>query len=53
MAARKLRNMLVHEYMYDAQLFLESLFAAQQACHLFFSVIEKTEAELEQLGVPN
>lgn len=53
MAARKLRNMLVHEYMYDAQLFLESLFAAQQACHLFFSIIEKTEAELDLLGVPN
>ena len=49
--ARKLRNTLVHEYMYDAQIFLDSLLAAQQACHLFFSIIEKTEAEVDQLGV--
>ena len=50
-AARKLRNALVHEYMYDAQIFLESLFAAQQACIMFFSIIEKAEAELNRLGV--
>jgi uncharacterized protein with PhoU and TrkA domain len=50
-AARKLRNALVHEYMYDAQIFLESLFAAEQACNMFFSVIEKAEAELNRLGV--
>ena len=49
--ARKLRNTLVHEYMYDAQVFLESLLAAQQACYLFFSVIEKTELEINHLGV--
>ena len=49
--ARKLRNTLVHEYMYDAQVFLESLLAAQKACHLFFSVIDKTELEVDQLGV--
>jgi uncharacterized protein YutE (UPF0331/DUF86 family) len=49
--ARKLRNTLVHEYMYDAQIFLDSLLAAQQACHLFYSIIEKTEAEVDQLGV--
>jgi hypothetical protein len=50
-AARKLRNALVHEYMYDAQIFLESLFAAQQACTMFFSIIEKAEAELNRLGI--
>ena len=50
-AARKLRNALAHEYMYDAQIFLESLFAAQEACNMFFAVIEKAEAELNRLGV--
>lgn len=50
-AARKLRNALVHEYMHDAQTFLESLFAAQQACQMFFAVIERAEAEIVRLGV--
>lgn len=50
-SARKLRNALVHEYMHDARTFLESLFAAQQACNMFFAVIEKVEAELINLGV--
>lgn len=50
-AARKLRNALVHEYMHDVQTFLDSLFAAQQACHMFFAVIEKAECEINRLGV--
>lgn len=50
-AARKLRNALVHEYMHDAQTFLDSLFAAHQACHMFFAVIEKAESEINRLGV--
>jgi len=50
-AARKLRNALVHEYMHDAQTFLESLFEAQQACQMFFAVIQKAEAEIVRLGV--
>ncbi len=51
-AARKLRNALVNEYMNDAQTFMESLFAAQQACNLFFAVIASATAELERLEVP-
>ncbi|MDD5579617.1 MAG: hypothetical protein PHY16_10095 [Methylobacter sp.] len=50
-SARKLHNALVHEYMHDAQTFLESLLAAQQACNMFFDVIEKVETELNHLGV--
>ena len=50
-AARKLRNTLVHEYMQDARIFLESLFAAQQACNMLFTIIENTEAEFHRLGV--
>jgi len=50
-AARKLRNALVHEYMNDPQTFLESLFAAQQACQMFFAVIDKAQHEIYRLGV--
>ena len=51
-AARKLRNALVHEYMQDAQTFLESLLAAQQACLLFFEVIQNVQAECVRLELP-
>lgn len=50
-AARRLRNALVHEYMHDAQTFLESLFAAQQACQMFFQIIEKSQAQTTRLGL--
>ena len=50
-AARKLRNALVHEYMHDAQNFLESLLAAQQACHMFFDIVEITQAQIIDLGL--
>jgi len=50
-AARKLRNALVHEYMQDAQTFLESLFAAQQACQMFFDIIEKAQAQTVRFGM--
>jgi hypothetical protein len=51
LAARKLRNALVHEYMQDAQSFLDSLVLAQSACQMLFDVIAKTQKELERLGV--
>lgn len=50
-AARRLRNALVHEYMHDPQTFLDSLFAAQQACEMFFEVIENVQAETVRLGL--
>lgn len=50
-AARKLCNALVHEYMHDAQTFLESLLAARQACEVFFDVIENVQAEIVRLGL--
>lgn len=49
LAARKLRNALVHEYMQDSQSFLDSLILAQTATQMLFDVIEKTEAELLRL----
>lgn len=51
-AARKLRNALVHEYMHDAQTFLDNLLAAQDACELFFQVIRNVQAECMRLGLP-
>ena len=50
-AARKLRNALVHEYMLDAQNFLESLFAAQKACQMFFDTIETVQTLADQLAL--
>ena len=51
-AARKLRNALVHEYMHDPQVFLESLQEADKACELFFDTIDRVSGELNRLGVP-
>lgn len=50
-AARKLRNALVHEYMQDDHTFLDSLFAARQACEMFYEVIENVQAETIRLGL--
>jgi uncharacterized protein YutE (UPF0331/DUF86 family) len=50
--ARRLRNALVHEYMHDAQTFLESLMAAEQACGMLFQVIHNVQAECIRLGLP-
>lgn len=50
-AARRLRNALVHEYMHDAQTFLDSLLAAEQACDMLFQVVEKAQAEAVRLGL--
>ena len=51
-AARRLRNALVHEYMHDSQTFLESLLAAEQACGMLFQVIHNVQAECIRLGLP-
>lgn len=51
-AARRLRNALVHEYMQDPEIFLQSLLSARDASGLFFGVIEAVTQELQRLGVP-
>ncbi|QPB72177.1 hypothetical protein D5125_14915 [Magnetovirga frankeli] len=50
--ARKLRNLLVHEYMTDPRLFLEALQSAQPASEMLFTVIAKIKNEMMQRGVP-
>jgi hypothetical protein len=50
-AARGLRNALVHEYMHDAHIFLENLLAANPACEMFFNTIELVAKDLRRLGL--
>lgn len=48
-AARRLRNALVHEYMYDAQVFLGHLREAGSACELFFDTVNAVAQEVTRL----
>lgn len=43
--ARKLHNLLVHEYMSDAELFLQALLAASEAAQMLFGAVAAIEAE--------
>ena len=43
--ARKLRNLLVHEYMSDTQLFLQALLSAREAANLLFRTVAAIENE--------
>lgn len=52
-AARQLRNALVHEYMQDARTVLDSLMAAEQACRMFFDIVQNVQAECARLGLPD
>jgi len=49
--ARKLRNLLVHEYMEDAELFLESLQTADSATLMLMDTVEKIERQAEKIGL--
>ncbi len=49
--ARRLRNLLVHEYMADARLFLEALIAAKSATELLFGVVAAITAEATTRGI--
>ena len=49
--ARKLRNLLVHEYMSDTQLFLEALWSAREASEMLFRTVAAIEAEAAALGL--
>ena len=43
--ARKLRNLLVHEYMADAELFLQALLAAREAAEMLFHTVTAIDGE--------
>lgn len=48
---RKLRNLLVHEYMTEPLLFLDALLAARPATELLFAVVVKMKQEASQNGL--
>lgn len=48
-STRKLRNLLVHEYMSDPMLFLESLLAAKDATDLLFGVVDAISVEAKSI----
>jgi len=50
-SARKLRNLLVHEYMSEAQLFLEALQAAEEAAHMLMNIVVRIENQARILGI--
>jgi len=49
--ARKLRNLLVHEYMSDVELFLQALLAAREAATMLFATLTSIEAEAIAIGL--
>ena len=49
--ARKLRNLLVHEYMSDVELFLQALLTAREAAQMLFSTVAAMEAEAAAIGL--
>lgn len=49
--ARKLRNLLVHEYMSEPDLFLEALLAAKPATELLFQTVLNIEHEASTRGL--
>ena len=49
--ARKLRNLLVHEYMSDVELFLQALLAAREASEVLFSAVAAIQAEAASIGL--
>lgn len=49
--ARKLRNLLVHEYMSDVQLFLQALLTAKEAAEMLFQSVAAIEAQAEAIGL--
>lgn len=49
--ARKLRNLLVHEYMSDIRLFLQALLSARESAEMLFRTVATIEAEAAALGL--
>ena len=49
--ARKLRNLLVHEYMSDVKLFLQAIHTAQEASTMLFSAVAAIDTEATAIGL--
>jgi len=50
-SARKIRNLLVHEYMAEADLFLEALQTADEATHMLTDTVSRIERQARELGI--
>lgn len=50
-SARKLRNLLVHEYMAEAELFLEALQTADEATRMLIEIVARIEQQAQFLGL--
>ena len=50
-SARKLRNLLIHEQMADAELFLAALLEGQGAAQMLFSTVVAIEAQAAAIGL--
>jgi hypothetical protein len=49
--SRKLRNLLVHEYMSDTELFLQALLSAREAAEMLFTTVSSIQAHATSLGL--
>jgi hypothetical protein len=49
---RKLRNLLVHEYMTEVELFRDALLAAQTATGMLLSTLGNLQQEAQRIGLP-
>lgn len=49
--ARKLRNLLVHEYMTDTELFLQALLSAREAAEMLFRTVAAIDGEAAAIGL--
>jgi hypothetical protein len=49
--ARKLRNLLVHEYMSDVALFLQALLSANEAAEMLFKTVNAIEVYARVIGL--
>ena len=49
---RKLRNLLVHEYMTEVELFRDALLAAQTATSMLLSTLGNLQQEAQRIGLP-
>ncbi len=50
-SARKLRNLLAHEYMAEAELFLEALQAADESTRMLMDIVTRAEQQATTLGL--
>jgi hypothetical protein len=49
--ARRLRNLLVHEYMSNAALFLEALLAADRGARLMLAIVDRLREQARAIGL--